>query len=160
MILVTDLTKPLTFVGSAALHTLGVLYFEDATAKVFRYVVAEAALTNNTTALKEALSWGTTGNYYVSNDATGGTGRGQAAPAGIAISSMAQGYFGWIQVGGVAAVTGDGTVAASEAVTLHATTDGGCDTMADGTEEMVIGVALGDDGEDPFPFDVLLKGLY
>lgn len=78
----------------------------------------------------------------VTNDRASGSAVGNNK-AGFACVVATQNQYGFIQVSGNGrwnAIT-DGSVAAGEYLTAHATTDGGLDTMADGTEEQVCAMA-------------------
>ena len=132
-----EIKEPVTYFSATPNYDLGELYYDDRSAKVYRYVACAAAATNNALAAGEYCCADTGGAWIVNNDVTGGTGMG-TEPMGIAISAIPENYYGWIQVGGMAAVTiTDGSVAAGEYIMPHATTDGGVDTMADGSEESV-----------------------
>ena len=63
---------------------------------------------------------------------------------GVAGHAIAAGSYGWIVKQGVTECKGDGGVSQGDAIVSH--TSGQVDTMADGEEEAVIGVALEDDG--------------
>lgn len=82
----------------------------------------------------------------VTNDRDGGI-SAATITWGIACRAMTEDYYGYIQVTGKAVVQTDGGVAAGEYLVAH-TVDGECDTMADGEEEQVFGIALADDVGD------------
>ena len=63
---------------------------------------------------------------------------------GVAGHAIAAGSYGWVVKQGVTECKGDGSVAQGDAIVSH--TSGQVDTMADGEEEAVIGVALEADG--------------
>jgi hypothetical protein len=63
---------------------------------------------------------------------------------GVAGGGVTAGYYGWVIKSGVCECKGDGSVGQGEAIVSH--TSGQVDTMADGEEEGVFGVALEDDG--------------
>jgi len=158
MLQLSDLTQPLTYYGATTLHVLGSLLYDEEAAKVYRYCRVAAAATNNALAAGECTCADTGGIYYVNNDMAGGTGLG-TIPMGVAISAIPENYYGWIQVGGIAAVTiTDAGVAAGDFIVNNTGEDGGCDTMADGEEEQVFGIVVADDVGDAA--DVLLRGLY
>jgi hypothetical protein len=75
----------------------------------------------------------------------------------LAVSVIPESYYGWIQVGGIANVVGDGSVAFGEAVVPNG--DGTVDTMAAGEEHEVIGFAVTDDVATTYYVDIKLKGL-
>lgn len=156
MIVATDLSQAVTYSGSSALHQLGGIYFDVDTSKVYRYVVAAAACTNDTLAANEAICYDTGGEYIVNNDMADGTGIG-TIPAGVAIGDIAEGYYGWIQVGGKAYTVGDGSVAQKEYVVPDIGVDGQVDTMAAGEEAQVMGWALENDAP---AVHIILRGLY
>lgn len=101
----------------------------DATEQVFyKFVLAEDAAI----AAGNLVCYTTDDNFYeVTNDRSGGTSDNNK-PAGLAITAIADGDCGWIQVRGIsqAAITTDGSVAADEPLKAHATTDGGADSGA------------------------------
>ena len=152
-----ELTQALTFSGSTALHAMGTIYFDYENAKAYRYSKVAAAVTNDVIAITESVCADSGGVFYVNNDFAEGTGLGVATPMGVAISQISEGYYGWMQVGGVATVITDGSVAAGEALVLDSSNDGDVDTMADGEEEQVFGFATADDADTVGT--MLLKGL-
>jgi hypothetical protein len=91
--------------------------------------------------------------YRVTNDISGGSSVGQGV-AGIACNVMTQNYYGFVQIGGMALVVGDGSVAAADYVVAH-TVDGQADTFADGEEEQVFGYALDADSTANDPLATL-----
>lgn len=122
---VTDV-KNLPFKPGTVVKGVGT---NDATQEVYyKLVLAEdAAITSG-----QLVCYTTDDNFYeVTNDRSGGTSDNNK-PAGLAIGSIADGDFGWIQVRGIsqAAITTDGNVAADELLIAHATTDGGADSGA------------------------------
>jgi hypothetical protein len=82
MILVTDLSQALTYSGSTALHTLGSVYFEDTSGKVYRYIRAAAACIDDLLAIGQPICADTDGDWYGNNDLAGGTGFG-TVPLGV-----------------------------------------------------------------------------
>lgn len=158
MLLSTNLTQPITYFGTTTLHCLGSLLYVADSAKVYRYVICAAAVTNDALAAGECLCADSGGLFHVNNDMAGGTGYG-IVPMGVAISAIPELNYGWIQVGGIAAITiTDGAVAASDFIVNDTAVDGGCDTMADGEEEQVFGIVVADDVGNAA--SVLLRGLY
>jgi len=141
--MITVINSTIDYSASSAAYDLGTLYF--AGTKAYRYVRAAAACTNDLLASTESVCGDSGGVYYVNNDLAGGTGLGVTTPMGVAIGTIAENYYGWIQVGGVATVITDGEVAAAEAIVLDASNDGDVDTMADGEEEQVFGWATAAD---------------
>ena len=73
-------------------------------------------------------------------------------PAGVAIGTITDGSYGWIQVAGVhTAVKTDGGVIAGDALVPHASVDGTADTATSAstvviTAAQVFGYALATDG--------------
>ncbi|MAH45211.1 hypothetical protein CMI37_05245 [Candidatus Pacearchaeota archaeon] len=151
------LARPYTVVTSTALYDLGIVWFDETTGKAFRYVEGDAALINDTIAAKEALSWMDDG-WEVTNDYSNGVSAAGLAPAGVAISAITEGAFGWIQVSGQCDVLTDGGVSAGDALVLHSV-DGEVDTMGDGEEEQVFAVALETDHETVEECGCMLRGL-
>lgn len=150
-----ELTKALTYSGSTALHTLGTVLFDFDNAKTYRYIVAAAACIDNTLNIIQPICADTGGVHIGNNDLAGGTGIG-TVPIGVGIAAIAQGYYGWIIVGGeTGQVVGDGTVAEGEFVVADVNNDKQVDTMAAGEEAQVMGYAL----EDDTPCALLLRGL-
>ncbi|MAH45212.1 hypothetical protein CMI37_05250 [Candidatus Pacearchaeota archaeon] len=152
----SSLTKPLTFVSSAALYDLGQLYHDNSTGRIYRYVKAAAACATDVITLLHAVCWDEGGEWIVNNDVAGGTGLGVVAPAGVIIAPLPELYFGWIQVAGLALCIGDGSIAKADAVVLDAGNDGQIDTMADGEEEQVFGTAIEADAPN---VNIILKTL-
>ena len=93
----------------------------------------------------------------VTNDVAGGSSIAATTFAGICVGVPAQNGYGWVQIGGVANVRGDGSVAADEAVVPHSV-DGEADTMAAGEEHLSFGRALDADTGSPVTCSVLLNG--
>lgn len=154
----TELTQPLTYWGTTTLHTIGSLLYDIDAAKVYRYSLAAAAMTNDALAAGECTCADSGGYFYVNNDMAGGTGYG-IQPMGVAINALPENNYGWIQVGGKASVTiTDGGVAANDFIVNDTAVDGGCDTMADGEEEQVFAIAVAADITNAA--SILLKGLY
>ncbi len=101
-----------------------------------------------------------TGLFYVTNDISGGTAIGTAGDAaasqiamGVCIHTTsvtanipAQNDFGYIMKRGTHPVKSDDGISQCHRLVADAV-DGGVDTMADGEEEQVIGVALADDND-------------
>lgn len=151
-----SLVKPLTYVSSTALYDLGEMYHDSSTGRIYRYVVAAAACAADVITLLHAVCWDEGGEWIVNNDVAGGTGLGVTAPAGVIIAPLPEGFYGWIQQSGLALCIGDGLIAKTEAVVLDSANDGQLDTMADGEEEQVMGVAIEDDAPN---VNIILKGL-
>lgn len=140
-------------VTSTAEYALGETRF-DKTGKKFRYVEFKDAVTYAAghVCTPANITW-----TAVTNDRAGGssvaTGFG-----GICMGApTATLKYGWVQVGGVATVLGDGSVAAGDFVLVD-TVDAQADTFADGEEEQVFGLALEADDATTKLFACLLNG--
>jgi hypothetical protein len=148
MSLITTHT-PFTQVDASPLYSLGDLCYAP-NGNIYRYV---KYLDSVTYLAGHVCQWASATLNYVSNDYTGGStiGTGLTTAAGICpgIPAAATPY-GWLQVGGIALVFGDGSVAAGERVVPDGA-DGRADTMAAGEEHQVFGVALDadDTANDP-----------
>lgn len=119
-------------------YNLGETRF-DRLGNKYRYVQFKDAVTY---AAGQALEVANITWTAVTNDRSGGSAIGtQTSFGGVCLGVPTTAYYGWVQVGGVATVLGDGSVAAGEAVVLHSV-DGEADTMAAGEEHQVFGVAL------------------
>ena len=139
-----------TDTSTTALNGLGVLRFEGN--KVYRYVKATDAVTLR--AIVSHVANGTAGTddwTVVKGSAT------VTAPAGVAIGAIANGSYGWVQVGGIVSCIGDDAVAVGEQVISNG--DGTVDTMAAGEEASVMGHALEDDIATTFYVNIRLRGL-
>lgn len=151
------LGRPFTVVTSTALYALGIVWHDYTTGKAYRYVEGDAALINDTLTAKEVVTWMDDG-WEVTNDYSNGVSNAGQAPAGVAISSITEGAFGWIQVSGMSDVFTDGGVAAGDPLVPHSV-DGEADTMGDGEEEQVFAIALEADHETTEECGCILKGL-
>jgi hypothetical protein len=136
----------LTNDDATAQEQLGKVYVDYASGKAYRYVLAEdAALANG-----DVVEFSDTSGYEVTNDRAGGSSLGRFV-AGVAIGTISDGQYGWIQVSGKhSAVKTDGAVAAGDRLVPHATADGQADTEASGstvavTSGQVFGFALATD---------------
>lgn len=86
-----------------------------------------------------------TSAYTVSGDRAGGSAVAATKVVGVAVGAIGADEFGFIMCEGTCPVVyTDGGVSAGEHLVAH-TVDGEADTMADGEEEQVFGVALADD---------------
>ena len=85
-------------------------------------------------------------NGYEVSETNGENTNDVTQPAGVAMTNITDGYFGWIQTYGLneVAMTGDGSVAAGEGIMPHATSDGVVDTWAT-NPALLAGQALADD---------------
>ena len=76
---------------------------------------------------------------------------------GVAQHAIAAGSYGWVVCYGICEAQGDGSVAQGDPIVSH--TSGQVDTMADGEEEGVFGVALEADGSAGDDFTVYVNVL-
>ncbi len=140
--------RSLTESSVTARYEPGVIFHDGASGKSYRYVRAEDA---NIT-VGQVLEYSDTSGYEVTNDRAGGSSIGRVV-AGVAIGSIADASYGWIQVSGRnATVNTDGGVTAGQGLVPHATADGRADSESNGstvtvTSGQVFGYALEtDDG--------------
>ena len=135
---------------------LGATYWHEG--KSYKYVQFVDAVTY---VVGHVCVWANATGTAVTNDYAGGSAVSDLFPAGICMDVMTQNYYGFIQTSGDAEVVCDGSVAAGEYVVADGAgnTDGTADTMADGEEEQVFGIALEADSGTPATATVMLKGL-
>lgn len=119
--------------------------------QVYRYVQHKDAVT--VTAGMVALLAAATGLTAVTNDVAGGSAIGTASDAaasqlvvGIYVNVPTEDYYCYVLAKGVTSVKTDDGVAQCHRLVAH-NADGTADTMADGEEEQVFGVALADDND-------------
>lgn len=128
---------------ATALFTPGTIVQDKATSKVYKYILAEDAAL----AVGDVVEYSDTSGYEVTKDRAGGASLGRVV-AGVALGTITDAYYGWIQVQGLNTYTKtDGSVAVGDALVPHATADGQADTAASGstvvnTEAQVFGYAL------------------
>jgi hypothetical protein len=141
---VNDIT-PLCGIGDLYTHRVSA----DLGMGIFRYVRFLDAVTYKRGQVCTWAARATGIPARVTNDISGGSSTGQGV-AGIACNIMTQNYYGFVQVGGLCLVEGDGSVASGDYVVAH-TSDGQADTFADGEEEQVFGysVSTDDTANDP-----------
>lgn len=107
---------------ATAREELGRIRWEGA--KAYKYVRAEDANLAN----GDSVEFSDTSGYEVSPDRSGGSSIGRAV-AGVAVGTITDAQFGWIQVyGRHTAIKTDGGVAAGDVLVPHATKDGRADT--------------------------------
>ncbi len=112
----------LTANDASAKEELGRLRFEKG--KVYKYVLVEDANLAN----GDVVEFSDTSGYEVTNDRAGGSSIGRVV-AGVAIGTITDAQYGWIQVHGVhGAIKTDGGVAKGDVLIPHATGDGRADT--------------------------------
>lgn len=128
---------------ASPLFTPGTTVQDKATGNVYKYIqVEDAAL-----AVGDVVEYSNTTGWEVTKDRAGGSSLGRIA-AGVALGTVTDAYYGWIQVAGLNTYTKtDGSVAVGEALVPHASSDGVADTVASGstvvnTEAQVFGYAL------------------
>lgn len=134
----------LTANDATAKEELGRVRWEGG--KAYRYVLAEDANLAN----GDVVEFSDTSGYEVTNDRSGGSSIGRVV-AGVAIGTITDAQYGWIQVHGRhTAIKTDGGVAAADVLIPHATKDGRADTAvasstATNTEGRRFGFALAAD---------------
>lgn len=131
----------LTANDSSAQEELGVLRFE-ADGKAYRYVRAE----DQAIAIGEVVypASADPDDWEVTTDYAGGSATTKKV-AGVAIGTITDAYYGWVQVSGNSdMVRTDAGVSAADGLIGH-TVDGEADTMAAGEEHLVFGFALAAD---------------
>lgn len=105
-------------------------------AKAYKYVLVEdQALANG-----DSVEFSDTSGYEVTSDRSGGASIGRV-PAGVAIGTISDAQYGWVQVyGRHTAIKTDGGVAAADVLVPHATKDGRADT---GTTASTVVITVG-----------------
>lgn len=136
----------LTNDDATAQEQLGKVFVDFASGNAYRYILVEdQAIANG-----DVVEFSDTSGYEVSSDRSGGASLGRFV-AGVAVGTVSDGQYGWIQVSGRhTAVKTDGAVAAGDRLVPHATADGQADTEASGstvavTSGQVFGFALATD---------------
>ncbi len=133
-----------TDTSTTAQNELGIIRFEGS--KEYRYVhVIDIACT-----LGDVLTIASVTEADVTIDISGGSSLAVFA-RGVAIGAIASGSYGWIQTKGISVVQCDGGVAAGDALTPHASSNGHADTVVNGsvtvnTDAQVFGWATANDG--------------
>lgn len=141
-------------VTSKAEYALGETRFDKAGNK-YRYVEFDGAVTyvaGHITVPRD-VTW-----TKVSNDVS--TGLSTTAFAGVCMGVPTSTLkYGWVQVGGVATVVGNGSVAAGNSVKVSGTDGEAVAITGTGTDEqLTFGVALEADSGSPAVFKCLLNG--
>ena len=112
----------LTANDSTAKEELGRVRWEGG--KAYRYILVE----DQALASGDSVEFSDTTGYEVTSDRSGGASIGRVA-AGVAIGTITDAYYGWIQVSGRnASIKTDGGVSAGDALVPHASVDGRADT--------------------------------
>ncbi len=129
-----------------ALEQPGKVFTDELTGNVYRYVLVEDA----NLAKGDVVEYADTSGYEVTNDRSGGASIGRFV-AGVAITTITDAQYGWIQIAGRhTTVKTDGAVAKGDRLVPHASVDGRADTEANGstvtvTAGQTFGVALATD---------------
>lgn len=137
---------PLTSNSATALVEPGCVWYNEAGDKAYKYVLVEDA----NLAKGDVVEYSDVTGYEVTKDRSGGASLGRFV-AGVAITTITDGQYGWIQVSGVNEyVKTDGGVALGDRLVPHASSDGVADTEANGstvvvTSGQVFGFALNTD---------------
>lgn len=117
--------------SSTAEHSLGEVMWQFG--KAYRYVLAEDANIAN----GDVLEYSDTSGYEVTNDRSGGSSVGRVV-AGVAVGTITDGQYGWIQVSGRhASIKTDGGVTAGVNLVPHASVDGRADTETTGSTSTI-----------------------
>jgi len=138
---------PLTSNDSAAKVIPGSIYWDKDFKKAYKYILVE----DQALAVGDVVEFSDTSGYEVTSDRSGGASIGRVV-AGVAIGTLTDAYYGWIQVYGKhTAVKTDGGVATGDPLIPHATVDGRADTATSAstvviTAGQVFGYALAADG--------------
>ena len=117
----------LTANDSTAKEELGRVRWENN--KAYKYVVIE----DLAVAVGDVVEFSDTTGYEVTQDRAGGSSVGRVV-AGVAIGTITDAYYGWIQVHGRnTGLKTDGGVSAGDILVPHATQNGHADTGTDVT---------------------------
>lgn len=124
----------LTSTSSVAAEEVGRVRWESA--KAYRYVLAEdAALANG-----DVVEYSDTSGNEVTKDRAGGASIGRVV-AGVAIGTIADASYGWVQVyGRHTAIKTDGGVATGDVLVPHTNKDGRADS---GTSASTVVITAG-----------------
>ena len=143
-----QVVRSLTDTSTTAQFELGTIYQDPATGAEYRYVLVE----DMALAVGDVVEYSDTSGTEVTKDRSGGSSIGRVV-AGVALGTVADASYCWIQVSGRnASVKTDGGVTAGQGLVPHATSDGRADSEANGstvtvTSGQVFGYALEtDDG--------------
>lgn len=137
---------PLFSDNSDALVEPGSVWYDEGGENAYRYILVEDA----NLAKGDVVEYSDTSGYEVSKDRSGGASIGRVV-AGVAITTVTDGQYGWIQVAGRhTSVKTDGAVTAGQNLVPHATVDGVADSEANGstvavTSGQIFGRALAAD---------------
>lgn len=120
---------------------VGTITFDD-NGNAYRYVrVVDLDVENG-----DVVEVASTSQFDVTKDRSGGSSVGRVV-AGVAVSDITAGNYGWIMVSGIhSAVKTDGGVTGGQFLIPHATSDGVADSGTAGTNDyQAFGFALADD---------------
>lgn len=137
---------PLFSDSATALVEAGCTWRDEAGDKVYKYVLVE----DMNIAKGDVVEYSDATGYEVTKDRAGGSSIGRYV-AGVAITTITDAQYGWIQVSGIhTSVKTDGAVVKGDRLVPHATVDGRADTEANGSTVVVtagqtFGVALATD---------------
>jgi len=124
----------LTANDSTAKEELGRIRWENN--KAYKYVCVE----DTSIAIGDVVEFSDTSGYEVTKDRSGGASIGRVV-AGVAIGTLTDAYYGWIQVyGRHTSVKTDGGVAVGDTLIPHASYDGKADT---GTTASTVVITVG-----------------
>lgn len=152
-----QVNRKLTSNDSTAIEQPGTVFEDGLTGKIYRYVLVEDA----NLAKGDVVEYSDTSGYEVTNDRSGGSSLGRFA-AGVAITTITDGQYGWIQISGKCDyVKTDGSVAAGDRLVPHATADGQADTEVNAstavvTSGQVFGFALNTDTTTTTPNSIAI----
>ncbi len=134
-----------TAIGSANdatdLNQVGSVYFDGSNGKSYRYVQVEDA----DLAVNEVVEFANATGTEVTNDVSGGSSIGNQF-AGVALNTVTDAYYTWVQVEGLAtcAVAANTAVVAGARV-VTGSADGVVETATTATMEHSFGMALAND---------------
>jgi len=114
----------LTANDETAQREAGTMYIDPVTGKGYRYILIE----DLAVAVGDVVEFSDTSGNEVTQDRAGGSSIGRVV-AGVALGTITDGYYGWIQVSGRnATIKTDGGVGAAEGLVPHATQNGHADS--------------------------------
>lgn len=128
----------LTSNEATAKEQLGKIYYDGSNDKAYKYVQFKDAATAG-----QLVEFTSTSGTLVSPVKSAAVGR---VAAGVALASMTDEYFGWIQIrGNNSAVKADGGVTAGKELVSDASLDGRVEMATTATRGRVIGYSLAAD---------------
>ena len=118
---------------ASPLYKPGTVVEDQNTGNVYKYILVEDA----NLAIGDVVEFSDTSGYEVTKDRAGGASLGRI-PAGVALNTITDGQYGWIQVAGLNTYTKtDGSVAVGDALVPHASADGQADTATSGSTVVI-----------------------